>query len=666
MEIERYPLYLHLYPYHCIQEENRVAKSFLERVPGLSVGPQPVKIGVLTTKSGPLDYYGTMQVRGLELGIEYATAGSHRVAGRLIELIVEDDAGDPTTSGRKARELVEQQGVHLLQGCVSSAATIVVAGIAQEYRRILLVEPAAADSITGEHWNRYVFRTAASVWQDAAAGGRYAVEHLGKTFCYLAPDYVFGRQSSAAWRNVIESHGGQTLADVLVPPDTIDFGPYLRSMLDSGADVLVQSWAGAGYRGLFSQMRELGIFDRMKVTGGLGDREARHALGMDAVGMVGICKYSYILPKNRVNQWLTEKHIERYGEPPDLFTGGGFAAGIALVDALERTNGETDTDKLIWAMEGMSFEGPKGTYTFRRQDHQALQPMYVVEMVPDPDHPWAIPHLIREAAPEETAPPVKEAAILTKDYIIETDRLRKEFGALVAVANVSIKVRPNTIHSIIGPNGAGKTTFFNLLSGTLEPTAGRIYFKDRDITHLPLHRTAHLGIGRSFQITNIFPNLTILENIRLACQALGRGNFRMLRHHRYFREYEERAWAVIRQVGLEKQALQLARTLPHGGQRKLELGIILAADPELLLLDEPTAGMAAEQVPELMALIRDVHETGNKTIMLVEHNMNVVMSISDYITVMHQGQVLAEGTPAEIAANEVVQSAYLGGLYDLG
>jgi branched-chain amino acid transport system ATP-binding protein len=255
---------------------------------------------------------------------------------------------------------------------------------------------------------------------------------------------------------------------------------------------------------------------------------------------------------------------------------------------------------------------------------------------------------------------------VTKDFIIETDRLRREFGALVAVANVSIQVRPNTIHSIIGPNGAGKTTFFNLLSGNLEPTSGRVFYKGRDITRLPLHRTAHLGIGRSFQITNIFPNLTVLENVRLACQALGRGNFQMLRSQRAFSEYEEKAWAVIRQVGLEKQALHLARTLPHGGQRKLELGIILAADPELLLLDEPTAGMAAEQVPELMELIRRVHESGNKTIMLVEHNMNVVMSISNHITVMHQGQVLAEGTPAEIAANEVVQSAYLGGLYNLG
>jgi branched-chain amino acid transport system ATP-binding protein len=386
---------------------------------------------------------------------------------------------------------------------------------------------------------------------------------------------------------------------------------------------------------------------------------------MDAVGMVGICKYSYILPTNEVNDWLTEKHIERHGEPPDLFTGGGFAAGVALVEALKRTGGKPDAEALIPVMEGMGFEGPKGTYVFRKEDHQALQPMYVVEMVPDsdPEHRWAIPQLIQQTTAEETAPPLLEFVIEPEERIVETRRLRKEFGALVAVANVSIKVRPNTIHSIIGPNGAGKTTFFNLLSGNLPPTSGRVFYKGRDITKLPLHRTAHLGIGRSFQITNIFPNMTVLENIRLACQALGKGNFSFLRNYRHFRKYEERAWEVIRQVGLEKEALSLARTLPHGGQRKLELGIILAPDPEVLLLDEPTAGMAAEQVPELIDLIRAVHSVGNKTIMLVEHNMNVVMSISDRITVMHQGQVLAEGTPAEIAANEVVQTAYLGGLY---
>lgn len=254
---------------------------------------------------------------------------------------------------------------------------------------------------------------------------------------------------------------------------------------------------------------------------------------------------------------------------------------------------------------------------------------------------------------------------MDSDIIIETKNLTKQFGALVAVDDVSMQVRKNSLHAIIGPNGAGKTTFFNLLSGNLEPTRGQVFYKGRDITHQPVHRTIHFGIGRSFQITNIFPNLTVLENIRLASQALGNDNFKFWRPASHFRRYEERAWDVINLVGLADRAQDPARTLPHGDQRKLELGMILAPDPEVLLLDEPTAGMAAEQVPELLALIRDIQKAGNKTVMLVEHNMNVVMSVSNTITVMHLGKVLAEGSPTEIASNKEVQTAYLGGLYEL-
>ncbi len=254
---------------------------------------------------------------------------------------------------------------------------------------------------------------------------------------------------------------------------------------------------------------------------------------------------------------------------------------------------------------------------------------------------------------------------MESEIIFQTIHLRKEFGALVAVDDVNMQVRKNSLHAIIGPNGAGKTTFFNLLSGNLEPTSGQVLFKGRDITHQPVHRTIHFGIGRSFQITNIFPNLTVFENVRLAAQAMGRDNFKFWRAASAFKQYEQRAWQVIEQVGLSGRVQTLARTLPHGDQRKLELAMILAPDPDVLLLDEPTAGMASEQVPELIALIQSIQKAGDKTVLLVEHNMNVVMSVSDCITVMHQGRVLAEGSPAEIAANKEVQTAYLGGLYEL-
>ncbi len=249
------------------------------------------------------------------------------------------------------------------------------------------------------------------------------------------------------------------------------------------------------------------------------------------------------------------------------------------------------------------------------------------------------------------------------DVILEVHNLRKEFGGLIAVDDVSGRVIAHTLHAIIGPNGAGKTTLFNLMSGTLPPTGGQVFFKGEDITHLPPHQIAHLGIGRSFQITNIFPNLTVVENIRLAAQAMGKDNFKFWHHFHYFRQYEKKAREIIERVSLQGQAELFASALSHGDKRKLELGIMLASDPEVLLLDEPTAGMSSEQVPALLDVIHDIMQSGDKTIVLVEHRMDVVMSISDFITVMHQGRILAEGTPQEIAANTAVQKAYLGALY---
>jgi len=249
------------------------------------------------------------------------------------------------------------------------------------------------------------------------------------------------------------------------------------------------------------------------------------------------------------------------------------------------------------------------------------------------------------------------------NIILEARNLRKQFGGLVAVDDVSLQVEQGTTHAIIGPNGAGKTTFFNLLSGIYKPTDGQVIFKQDDITAAPLHRRAHLGMSRSYQITNIFPNLTVLENVRLAAQAMGNDNFRFFRRADSYGDYLQRAMTVLDMVGLANMAAFPASVLPHGGKRKLELAILLAPDPEVLLLDEPTAGMASEQVPELMGTIDTVRREGNKTLVLVEHNMSVVMKVSDKITVMNHGKLLAEGTPQEIAADATVQQVYLGEMY---
>jgi len=249
------------------------------------------------------------------------------------------------------------------------------------------------------------------------------------------------------------------------------------------------------------------------------------------------------------------------------------------------------------------------------------------------------------------------------NVILETQHLRKAFGGLVAVADVSLMVERGHVHSIIGPNGAGKTTLFNLITGKYAPTAGKVLFKGQDITHIPVHRRAHLGIGRSYQITNIFPHLTVLENVRLAAQAMSGVNFNIFRRADSYSGFINRAREALELVGLRDMESIPAQVLPHGGKRKLELAILLAPDPELLLLDEPTAGMAAEQVPELIDTIQTIRQRGDKTIVLVEHNMNVVMNISNQITVMHQGAVIIHGTPAAVAADKTVQSAYLGELY---
>ncbi len=249
--------------------------------------------------------------------------------------------------------------------------------------------------------------------------------------------------------------------------------------------------------------------------------------------------------------------------------------------------------------------------------------------------------------------------------ILETRDLTKHFGGLKAVEGVNLQIHKGDLHSIIGSNGAGKTTLFNLLSGAMPPTRGQIFLRGQDITGLPPYRLVHLGVGRSYQITNIFPTLTVLENVRLAAQSLGRDNFKLFTPATKFRAYEQQAYTVLQEIGLSEVATTPAQNLPHGDQRKLELAILLAQDLDIWLLDEPTSGLASELVPQFMNLVDRMRKTGNKTVVLVEHNMNVVMSLSDRISVMHQGQLLAEGTPTEIAANETVRQAYLGELLTL-
>ncbi len=241
--------------------------------------------------------------------------------------------------------------------------------------------------------------------------------------------------------------------------------------------------------------------------------------------------------------------------------------------------------------------------------------------------------------------------------ILRTEGLSRNFGSLRAVDGVDFALQAGELRSIIGPNGAGKSTFFKLISGELPPSGGRIFFKGQDITALPQHAISHLGITKSYQITTIFPKLTVFENVRVAAQSR-RTTFNFWRRAEALAGVAERVHQILEAVQLAHKAHEMAANLGHGLQRHLEIGIALACEPELLLLDEPTAGMSPEETEHTMALIRQVAR--GRTVIVVEHKMKVVMNISDRVTVLHQGEILAEGTPAEIRANERVQQVYLG------
>ena len=242
------------------------------------------------------------------------------------------------------------------------------------------------------------------------------------------------------------------------------------------------------------------------------------------------------------------------------------------------------------------------------------------------------------------------------DPILRVEALIIRFGGLTALNNVSLSVPRGEIRAIIGPNGAGKSTLFNCITGVLRPSSGRIVFDGQDIAGLPPHEISRRAIARSYQITNILPGASVLENVRIAAQSR-RHNWSMLRHHRAYTDVLERAHGVLASVGLDPKAPELADNLSHGEQRTLEIAIELATEPKVLCLDEPTAGMSVAETHHTVDLIR--HIASNLTILIVEHDMEVVMGLAAAVTVLHYGEVLAEGTPAEIQANARVQEVYL-------
>jgi len=248
--------------------------------------------------------------------------------------------------------------------------------------------------------------------------------------------------------------------------------------------------------------------------------------------------------------------------------------------------------------------------------------------------------------------------------ILETEELTKYFGNLPAIKGVNLTINEKEVTSLIGPNGAGKTTFYNLITGRFPPSSGRILFKGKDITGFPPHKILKRGLARSFQITSIFNELTVLENVRSAVIAQSTARMNLFKHVNSFGSLYEKSMEYLKLIGLEDKINLLCSTLSHGDRRTVEIGITLASDPDLILLDEPTAGMTPEETKKMVNLIKDLSKQTKTTFFIIEHDMNVVFSISDRIIVLYYGEILADGAPDQIRVNQKVKEAYLGGLTD--
>lgn len=364
----------------------------------------PLKIGVLAGQTGLLEAYAQQTIAGFYLGLEYATNGTNEVAGRKIEVLIEDDQLAPDVAIQKATKLLSEDKVDILVGTTSSAAALAVLDVAEEYKKIMIVEPAVADDITGSAWNKYIFRTGRNSSQDAAAAAA-SIEKANAKVAIYAQDYAFGQGGAAAFTREAEKLGHEIILTELTDPAITDHTAHIQKVMNSGADYVYVVWAGANTPWL--QMQDFKLFDKVTPLTGFPDILGLTAMGDTAIGLKGFTVYNYSLPKNKVNDWLVEKHTEKYnGAVPDLFTAGGFTAAMAIVEAINKTGGDSSADTLIAAMEGMSFDSPKGKMTFRAEDHQALQTLYAAELVKVDSVDYPMPKLIREIAPEETVPPI--------------------------------------------------------------------------------------------------------------------------------------------------------------------------------------------------------------------------------------------------------------------
>jgi branched-chain amino acid transport system substrate-binding protein len=386
------------------------ALAGLWSAPALAADSGPVKIALIADKTGPLEAYAKQTSAGFAMGLAYATGGTMEVAGRKLVVIEKDSQTKPDVGRNLLNEAYNDDGADIAVGGTSSAVALAVLPVAQDNKKVFVVEPAVADSITGDKWNRYIFRTSRNSTQDAVSNA-LAIGKPGTSVATLAQDYAFGRDFVTAFRTALAPTGAKLVFEEYAPPATTDFTASYQRIFDAlakeqGRKIIFLNWAGGG-----NPMSALKALDpeRLAISVSTGGNILPAlAAYKDFPGLEGAAYYYYEIPKNAVNDWLVAENKKRFnGAPPDFFTCGGFIAAQVVVEALKKTNGSTDAEKLIATMEGMAFDSPKGQVTFRKEDHQLLQPMYAFKIKVDPSVPWAVPELTRVISIDEMKIPVK-------------------------------------------------------------------------------------------------------------------------------------------------------------------------------------------------------------------------------------------------------------------
>jgi branched-chain amino acid transport system substrate-binding protein len=365
-----------------------------------------IKIAHIYSRTGPLEAYGKQTATGLMMGLDYATGGTMTVAGRKIVVIEKDDQGKPDLGKSLLATAYSDDKADLAIGPTSSGVALAMLPVAEEYKKILLVEPAVADSITGEKWNKYIFRTGRNSSQDAISNA-VALDKPGVVIATLAQDYAFGRDGVKAFKESIKK--AKIVHEEYLPQNTTDFTAGAQRLIDKlkdqpGRKVIWVIWAGTGnpFKIADLDLKRYGI----EIATG-GNILPAMAAYKQFPGMEGATYYYFGIPKNPINEALVASHYKQFKAPPDFFTAGGFSAAMAVVTALKKTNGDTNAEKLISAMEGMSFDTPKGKMTFRKEDHQAMQSMYHFKIKADPAFAWGVPELVREIKAEEMSVPIR-------------------------------------------------------------------------------------------------------------------------------------------------------------------------------------------------------------------------------------------------------------------